>query len=344
MDARVTAQLLVATSGLDPRRVQAVVPPGCRTAPLTPAESEVDDARGEATLSLATWTPRTPVRHLLPAFSPLTDVDWSGRFELSVHADGEWSPWIGTASLGPAVFEPLPGAAAAIAAEVDVFVARRPAAAVRVRLRLSARDVRAVLAAPWLLTLSVSDASGDGTPPAPLSATPDAARQRVRLPVPPLSQMGVDPAIALRVCSPASVAMVLGFWGRPVGVAALAAEVYHAGLDLYGIWPAAIRAAARRGVAGYLLRFPDWDAAAWCLAHGLPVIASIRYDTGELTGAAVEATTGHLIVLTGTEDDTVLVNDPAGRDEGTVARRYPRAELQRAWLERTGVGYVLFAP
>ena len=50
------------------------------------------------------------------------------------------------------------------------------------------------------------------------------------------------------------------------------------------------------------------------------------------------------LVLTGTEDDTVLVNDPAGRDEGTVARRYPRAELQRAWLERTGVGYVLFAP
>jgi hypothetical protein len=344
MDARVTTELLVATSGLDPERVRAAVPPDCRTAPLTLEAAEIDDARGEATLSVPTWAPRRPARHLLPAFSPLTGVDWSGRFELSVHADGEWSPWIGTASLGPAVFDPLAGSAGAIAAEIDVFLARRPAAAVRFRLRLRARDVRAVLAAPWLLTLSVSDASGDGPPPPPVSATAAAPPLRVRLPVPPLSQMGEDPVIALRVCSPASVAMVLGFWGRPVGVAALASEVHHAGLDLYGIWPAAIRAAARRGVAGYLLRFPDWKAAAWCLARGLPVIASIRYGAGELTGAAIEATTGHLIVLTGAEDDTVLVNDPAGRDERTVPRRYPRVEVQRVWLERTGVGYVLFAP
>jgi hypothetical protein len=345
MGARMTTELLVATSGLDPGRVQAVVPPECRTPPLTLAPATVDDARGEATLSVPAWAPRTPARHLLPAFSPLIDVDWSGRFEVSVRADGAWSPWVGTASLGPAAFESLPGAADVIAAEIDVFLARRPAAAVRLRLRLSAPDVRAVLAAPWLLTLSASDAAGDAqTPTTPVSGTSEASRLRVRLPVPPLSQMGEDPAIALRVCSPASVAMVLGFWGRPVGVAALASEVYHGGLDLYGIWPAAIRAAARRGVAGYLLRFPDWTAAAWCLARGLPVIASLRYGPGELAGAAIDATTGHLIVLTGAEDDAVLVNDPAARDEGTVARRYHRAELQRVWLERSGVGYVLFAP
>ena len=131
---------------------------------------------------------------------------------------------------------------------------------------------------------------------------------------------------------------------RPVAPAALAAEMFHAGTDLYGVWPAAVLAAGRRGVAGYLLRFPDWAAVAWCLEHGLPVIASVRYAAGELTGAAVAATSGHLIVLTGIDNADALVNDPAAPTAATVPRRYKITDLARVWLERTGVGYVLFAP
>ena len=113
--------------------------------------------------------------------------------------------------------------------------------------------------------------------------------------------------------------------------------------DLYGVWPAAILAAGRRGIAGYLLRFPDWVAAAWCLARGLPVIASVRYASGELTGAAAASTPGHLLVLTGFEDGVVLVNDPAAPTSAGVSRRYALDELRRVWLERSAVGYVLFA-
>src|SRR5262249_22726447 len=101
-------------------------------------------------------------------------------------------------------------------------------------------------------------------------------------------------------------------------------------------------AAGRRGVLGYLLRFPDWDAAAWCLDQALPIIASVRYDTGELTGAAIMATAGHLLVLTGYEGDNVLVNDPAAPTATVVPRRHGRRELERVWLDRAGVGYVFF--
>jgi hypothetical protein len=346
--------LLVATSGLDARRVQAAVPPTCRRPPVVLGPPEVDDRRGEATLEVPTWEPHAPVRHLLPAFAALTDAHWSARFEVSVRQTGEWVPWVGAASLGPAHFEPMPDSAGPLTADVDVFRAQGPVEAVRLRLRLRAADVRGVLAAPWLLTLSAGQeavagsapggqAAADPTAPGgPAAADPMAPG--ARLPVPPLSQMCEDPAIALRVCSPASVAMVMGFWGRPVDVATMAAEVYHPGLDLYGIWPAAIRAAARRGVAGYLLRFPDWEAARWCLDQGLPVIASIRYGAGELSEAAIEATTGHLVVLAGYEPDVVLVNDPAAPHRDAVARRYRLDEFRRAWLERTGVGYVLFSP
>src|SRR5437879_12535200 len=67
--------------------------------------------------------------------------------------------------------------------------------------------------------------------------------------------------------------MVLGYLGVGVTPERLAADVFHPALDIYGVWPAAVSAAARRGIPGYLLRFPDWTAAAWCLDHGLPIIA-----------------------------------------------------------------------
>jgi hypothetical protein len=51
-----------------------------------------------------------------------------------------------------------------------------------------------------------------------------------------------------------------------------------------------------------------------------------------------------LLVLTGYEDGEVLVNDPAAAEPSAVARRYRREELIRVWLERAGVGYVLFRP
>jgi hypothetical protein len=127
-------------------------------------------------------------------------------------------------------------------------------------------------------------------------------------------------------------------------VADLAREIFLPELDLYGVWPAAVRAAGRRGVAGYLLRFPDWSAAAWCLEHGMPIIATVRYGAGELTDAAIPETSGHLLVLTGYEGDEVFVNDPAAPRVDAVGRRYRLDELRRVWLERAGIGYVLFQP
>jgi hypothetical protein len=195
--------------------------------------------------------------------------------------------------------------------------------------------VAALFDRPWLVTLSVCDGAEVRPFPAALEGT-------ARLSVPALSQMDADPALASRICSPTSVAMVLAYLGAGVSPERLAGEMFHPALDLYGVWPAAVCAAGRRGALGYLLRFPDWAAAAWCLDHGLPIIASVRYEAGELTGAAIAATTGHLIVLTGYDGDDVLVNDPAAATAGTVPRRYRRRELENVWLSRAGVGYVFF--
>jgi hypothetical protein len=324
-----STDLFLTASRLDVSALARAVPPSClREIETTAAWHRVGD---DALLDCGPWAPRRAAAHLLPAFAALAPVAPAFRFELSVRVNGGWSPWVATVTLGRADFEPLRTVAGPLTAETDQVMVTPPAEAVRLRVRC-----RGPLPDAWLASLSAAaDARVDfGAPPGAGTAVS----------VPALSQVVEDPSIAMRICSPTSVAMVLRYWGRPATAAAVAADVFHADTDQYGVWPAAISAAALRGVAGYLLRFPDWTAAAWCLGRGIPIIASIKYAAGEVRDAPVEATSGHLIVLTGYEDGFVLVNDPAGATAAAVPRRYRREELTRAWLARGGIGYVLFDP
>lgn len=329
-----SSALWVAASGLPVPVLSGAIPPACRRTVEGP--SSVQIAGEEALVETPAW-PAADARMFVPSFALHSTRPFSGRLELSVRVAGAWSPWVAGVGLGPASFEPSP-TAESLGVDIDVFRARAPVEAARLRLRVRALEPAAVLAAPWMLALSASPTAP--TVSTGMAAPPEAGA--VRLSVPARSQMEAEEAIAARICSPTCVAMVLDFWRRPVGLGELAAEMFHPGVDLYGVWPTATMAAGRRGLGGYLLRFPDWDAAAWCLARGLPIIASIRYQAGELTGAAVVQTAGHLIVLTGWDGEEVLVNDPAAPTAGTVGRRYRRQELVRVWLERSGVGYVLF--
>lgn len=326
--------LFLATSGWPSSVFADVIPPSCRRDVEAAPTPRRDD--GDVVVDLPEWRPRLAARHLVPAFSALSSARASFRFEVSVQRAGRWSAWVAGATIGEARFAPLGARAEGLAAEIDEFVAEAPANAVRVRLRVRADGRHAPFAVPWLVSLS----AWDGSLPTPGAR----AASATRLAVPALSQMEADEAIRMRICSPASVAMVLAYWGERVEVASLAREIFHPALDRYGVWPAAIDVAGRHGVAGYLLRFPDWASAAWCLERGLPVIASVTYGAGELAGAAMPETSGHLLVLTGCEGDEVLVNDPAGPTAATVARRYRLDQLCRVWLERTGVGYVLVRP
>lgn len=324
--------LLAIASGVAADRLAVTVPPSCQGPVEMGAPLQSDAAGG--ILGPVEWSPRRPARHLLPALSLLAGHDRSFRFEVAGRIEGEWTPWVAATTIGAATFPAMAAAAGPLEVDVDVLAATRPVERVRLRVRIRPPEV---LASPWLLTLSACDLE-------PAAAAGQEAIGSRWLAVPPLSQMEEPPALRQRICSPTCVAMVLGYLGVPVPVAHVAAQAFHPGLDLYGVWPAAIDAAARHGVPGYLLRFPDWDSAVWCMARGLPVIASVRYAAGELSGAAVSASPGHLIVLTGSDGEEVLVNDPAAPTRDGVARRYRLDEIRRVWLDRAGVGYVLFPP
>jgi Peptidase_C39 like family len=328
-----TTSLWVAASGIPPAGLIHAIPPACRRRVDVLEAPTLEDTGGEVLLPGPEWGVNGATA-FVPSLAAVVSAPIGVRLELAVRSGGGWSPFAAGVSLGGAIFPPL-APVDGLDVDVDVFRAREPVEAARLRLRLRPDEAPALLAERWMFALSAADA-------APARSAPGAAGTALRLEVPPRSQMDADPTIASRICSPTCVAMVLDYWRRSPPLASLAAEMFHPGVDLYGVWPAAILAAGRRGLAGYLLRFPDWSAATWCLERGLPIIASVRYAAGELTGAAVAETPGHLIVLTGWAGDEVLVNDPAASGVPSVPRRYRLEELARVWLERTGIGYVIF--
>jgi hypothetical protein len=323
--------LFAAAARLDPTAVGDVIPPGVRR--------DVEDAPAaykdgdDVVIELGPWMPRAPARHLLPSLALLTPREYAVRFEVCGRRGASWTAWIATAPLGGDGFAPMPAVADGLTAEIDEIHAAPAVDAVRLRFRLRGERT-AFDRTAWLATLSAWDGE------LPVSDGPRAAA--VRLGVPQRTQIVEPEAIRLRICSPTSLGMAMQYLGRSVPTLTLADAVFHAPTDRYGVWPAAVRAAALHGIPGYLLRFPDWTTAAWCLARGLPIVASIRFGAGELTGSPLSDTTGHLVVITGLDGDDVLVNDPAAPTVAAVARRYRRSEFTRAWLERSGVGYVFF--
>jgi hypothetical protein len=327
--------LFAVAARLDPRVVIDAIPPSVRRdLEQAPVPGRQDD---DVVLELGPWTPRAPARHLLPSLALLTREPYSVRFELAGRREDAWSPWVGTATLGDDVFAPLAAAVDGLKADIDEIEATPPVDAVRLRVRVGGTGRDAMFHAPWLVTLSAWDGAVDHA----RDGGPGAA---VPLAVPVRTQMAEPDALRLRICSPTSVGMALEYLGCAVPTLVLAGEVFHAPTDRYGVWPAAVRAAAAHGVVGYLLRFPSWDAAAWCLGRGLPIVASVRFGPGELTNAPLADTTGHLVVITALDGDEVLVNDPAAPTLDSVARRYRRHEFARVWLDRSGVGYIFFAP
>jgi hypothetical protein len=165
-----------------------------------------------------------------------------------------------------------------------------------------------------------------------------------RLDVPFRSQQSEDRAVASRLCSPTSVSMVLAYHGVEVPTRLVAELAYDREHDLYGNWARAIQTAHTLGVSGYVRRFHSLDEAGEVLAEGTPLILSIRAKSGDLPGAPYRETEGHLLVLTGfNEQGDPLVNDPAGKTPGEGQIHYPRAALEKAWLQHGGVAYV-FSP
>jgi len=153
-------------------------------------------------------------------------------------------------------------------------------------------------------------------------------------------------------CSPTSTSMVLAYYDALPGpksyawvgrrhpapwVDHAARMTYDYDYDGAGNWPFNTAYAARLAGKAFVTRLRSLREAERFIVAGIPVVASISFDRGELDGAPISATNGHLLVIVGfTRNGDVVVNDPAASTASGVRRVYDRGQLERAWLGGSG--------
>ena len=151
-------------------------------------------------------------------------------------------------------------------------------------------------------------------------------------------------------CSPTSTSMVLAYYHASPPPASYAwvnrsyadrvvdhaaRMTYDHGYDGTGNWPFNTAYAASRTGHAFVTRFASLRGVERFIAAGIPVVTSVTFGPGELRGAPISASNGHLLVVVGfTRSGDVVVNDPAARTRAGVRRTYDRGQFEDAWLQR----------
>lgn len=153
-------------------------------------------------------------------------------------------------------------------------------------------------------------------------------------------------------CSPTSMSMVLGYYDAlpPAKAYSWVPDdhvdpwVDHAARMTYdesyqgtGNWPFTTAYAATRTDHAFVTRLRSLREAGLFIEAGIPLVASISFGSGELDGAPISGTNGHLLVIAGfTDSGDVVVNDPAASSRKGVRRTYDRGQFEDAWLPTSG--------
>ena len=151
---------------------------------------------------------------------------------------------------------------------------------------------------------------GDASSPADGPPSACGARGLV-LDVPPRSQLAF-PEGARSWCSPTCVTMLLEYWERRLGcpladpVPLAARLTWDSAYGGAGNWPFNTAYASSKGLRAFVAQLPDLHATEAFLRRGLPLALSIGWREGELPGAPLPASSGHLVVLRGFDDAGTL--------------------------------------
>jgi hypothetical protein len=123
-----------------------------------------------------------------------------------------------------------------------------------------------------------------------------------------------------------------------------ARDTYDFTYDGTGNWPFNTAYAGTYGLKAFVTRLYSLSQAEQWIKAGVPLVIALAYKKGELPGAPVESTNGHLLVIRGfTKDGDVIANDPAAMTNEAVQIIYKRAIFEAVWLQHSrGTTYVIY--
>ncbi|MGP6156213.1 MAG: peptidase C39 family protein [Vulcanimicrobiaceae bacterium] len=277
-------------------------------------------------LKLVAPAPATVRIEIEPATEAV--VSWNSRaaegaLELRIErCDGArsgWLPYVRWSALGR---RSLSGADEVAKVELDTL--RSPSV-------FAALEVRAD---------ATLDALAVSVPPA--SAARAGNARDLLVDVAPRSQYLAGHPLERGWCSPASLAMLLAHWGHDLPTEEVAARVRDDAYGGTGNWTFNVALASAFGLRAAVVHLRDLEQAAAFVSVGVPLALSFSWRAGELPGAPLEHTDGHLAVLVGfdVQGDPIL-NDPA---QPALRVRYPHDAFERAWLGHGGIAYALAPP
>jgi hypothetical protein len=167
--------------------------------------------------------------------------------------------------------------------------------------------------------------------------TSEPATMRTALDVPALSQYLVAHPEERGWCSPASLAMLLAYWGKPHDIPKVVRGVYDEHYGGTGNWAFNVAYASRFGLRSVLTHLAGLDHAAGFIAAGIPLALSFSWGAGDLPNAPLDHSDGHLAVLRGfTRHGHPQFNDPAQAD---ILTTYDRKALERVWQAHGGAAF-----
>lgn len=297
-----------------------------------------------------------PVQTIVPSWNALTPPGTWLQLHLRVQLNKQWTGWykmpIWASDFSAIKRHSINGQADKSGrVDTDAFstVAGRATA---YQLRLTLFSTTATTSPTIHRVAALASADANNYP----QIAPDKSVWGSELPVPQRSQMlpeyrGLAYGGGGEVwCSPTSTSMIMAYWAKRLNRPQLDQKVPDAARDTYdftydgtGNWPFNTAYAATYGLTTFVTRLYTMSQVEQWIKAGIPLVIGLAYSDGELPGAPVQSSNGHLMVVRGfTTNGDVIANDPAGVTNQATRIIYKRAAIEKAWQQSSrGIAYII---
>lgn len=294
---------------------------------------------------ILTWNSKTPEN---------TYIEVLARAYIVERDDvvGRWSEYLSWGLWGTTINSSSKNSECEIAKiDTDVFVVRdkenNVGKKIQIKVNLYSSDLKST---PKLNQLTATFIDNNKAKEVLIDNTEKIYYNKV-LETPCFSQYEREESIAARICSPTSLTMVLNRMGEKLIVEDVAWNCYDYKYDGFGNWAFNVAFAGSLGYEAYI-EYGSLEALEREISKGYPVVVSVKYtnDINNKEYPYIEnsplTTSGHLIVVCGIEVNNsnevyIVVNDPAGKNNESVRRKYKLNEFLISWSKSNNAMYIV---